>query len=132
MMHPDKFKAQLLTMSTEPSALKVYSTATYRAISTCSGSTTAGLGAHCPGGSIWDADGKDLRPVFARAGLSADGRMVACGCPASGSSSILRMWDAQTGTVVPSPLSDILLPYPVRSIAWHPKQHVVAVAMVCR
>ena len=42
----------------------------------------------------------------------------------------IRFWDSQTGHTVPSSLSDLLLPYPVRSISWHPTQHMMAVAMV--
>jgi hypothetical protein len=70
--------------------------------------------------------------VFCRAALSADGRIVACGTTSSNDEgcSRLRFWDSQTGNALPSTLTDLLLPFAVRSISWHPKQHVMAVAML--
>ena len=49
---------------------------------------------------------------------------------ADGGCSRLRFWDSQTGHTIPSSLSDLLLPFPVRSISWHPTQHMMAVATV--
>jgi hypothetical protein len=140
MMNPDKHKAQMLAHTMEPNSVKIFSTATYRATSVCLGSSTAGLCAHGPGGNGWMAQqGKELRSVFSRASLSADGRMVVAGCPGMGSGSgsgagsgtVLRVWDAQTGSVISSPISDhIMFPFAIRSVGWHPKQHMIAVAMV--
>ena len=42
----------------------------------------------------------------------------------------LRIWDASTGLTQPCALADISLPYPVRALSWHPRQHMLAVAMV--
>ena len=113
-MHPDKFKGQLLAY-TMPSSLKVYSMSTYRCVSTCSGAGINGVSS-----------------VFSRAEISADGYYTVCG----GSSKFnkhtysLRFWESATGHSVPSALSDIEFPYPIRSVAWHPRQHMLAVSMV--
>lgn len=122
-MHPDKYKTQMLALSLEPTALKVYNTSTYKVQSVCTGGTSAGGRNTARGGGS---------AVFCRAALSADGRIVACGTTSSNDEgcSRLRFWDSQTGNALPSTLTDLLLPFAVRSISWHPKQHVMAVAMI--
>ena len=40
------------------------------------------------------------------------------------------MWEVSTGQLVSCPLSDIIFPYPIRGISWHPKQHLIAVSSV--
>ncbi len=113
-MHPDKFKGQLLAYSM-PSSLKLYSMSTYRCVSTCAG---AGI--------------NSISSIFSRAEISADGNYAVCG----GSSKFnkhtysLRFWESSTGHTVPSALSEIEFPYPIRSVAWHPRQHMLAVSMV--
>lgn len=123
-MHPDRNKGQMLVMTRAPSVLKVMNMSTYRSISQCAGfsgvsaniSTAANIG-----GSI-----------FSRASFSADGRFVICGSFSNSHSSQykLQIWDSQSGHALRMPLSDFTFPYPVRSISWHPKQHLIAVAMV--
>ncbi len=75
--------------------------------------------------------------AFARAGMSADGRYAVCGTtidglPLAGQPSYcLRFWDTITGALAtPSDMSALQLPFPVRSTAWHPRQHMVALAAV--
>lgn len=41
----------------------------------------------------------------------------------------LKVWDAQSGSFLSCPLTDIPLPYTVRSISWNNTQHMIAVAM---
>ena len=48
------------------------------------------------------------------------------------SASRIQFWDSHTGLSMPCPLSELLLPYPVRSVSWHPPQHIFAAAMVSR
>ena len=45
-------------------------------------------------------------------------------------SSRIQFWDSHSGLSIPCPLNELLLPYPVRSVSWHPTQHILAVAMV--
>lgn len=122
-MHPEKGRSQLLALSHSPGGamLRLLSTSTYKQLASFSG-----MGV--------DKDGR-CSSVFARCSLSADGRLSIGGVQGDVGSATqgkynLRVWDSSTGHHVPSALSEITLPYPVRSIAWHPKQHVVAVAMV--
>ena len=131
-MHPEKTKSQLLALShTGPQTiLRVMSTSTYKQVAQCVG---AGGGV----GGAAAASGADANsgPVFCRAVLSSDGRLVASGVCAEGSGPTsgrfhLGVWDSSTGQAVSTPLSDVVLPYPVRAMSWHPRQHVVAVAMV--
>ena len=73
-----------------------------------------------------------ISSIFSRAEISADGNYAVCG----GSSKFnkltysLRFWESSTGHTVPSALSEIEFPYPIRSVAWHPRQHMLAVSMV--
>jgi len=131
-MHPEKTKSQLLALShTGPSTiLRVMSTSTYKQVAQCVGAGGSGGGVAAGSG----ADGNS-GPVFCRAVLSSDGRLVASGVCGEGSGPTsgrfhLGVLDSSTGQAVSTPLSDVVLPYPVRGVSWHPKQHVVAVAMV--
>ena len=130
VMHPDKYKTQMLALTAEPTALRVYNTSTYKVQSVCAGGSAAG-GSSCPPNDAASSVRGFGSAVFCRAALSADGRVVVSGTtsPNDGGCSRLRFWDSQTGVQMPCALTDLMLPYAVRSISWHPKQHVVAVAM---
>ena len=130
MMHPDKYKTQMLALTLEPTALRMYNTSTYKVQSVCAGCSTAG-GTSCPPSEVASSSRGCGSAVFCRAGLSSDGRVVVSGTtnPNDGGCSRLRFWDSQSGAMLPSALSDLLLPYAVRSLSWHPKQHVLAVAI---
>lgn len=115
-MHPDKSRGQLLTLS-HNLVLRIYTMATYRVASTLIGNTH--------GVSATSLD------VFQRASYSADGQFVACGVSEGlGGGYKIKIWEVSTGQVVSCPLSDITFPYPIRSIAWHPRQHLIAVGSV--
>ena len=71
---------------------------------------------------------------FSRSVLSPDGSYaVACTRAAEvqvGGDAYFRLkvWEAQTGHLYPSALTDIVMPFPARDVAWHPSQHTLAVA----
>ena len=117
-MHPDKGRSQLLALSQTPSgpALRMLSTSTYKQLAFYSSGSAAG--------------------VFGRATLSADGKYSLCGTCSDLPTSTqpprchVRLWDTASGLSIPCALADAVLPYPVRSLSWHPRQHMVAVAMV--
>jgi WD40 repeat protein len=113
MVHPDKNRAQLLTLSHAPQpALRVYSLSTYKPLSTCAGFKGLSAQAH---------DMDQIAVPFVRATFSADGHFAACGVPvigggkagsgsrSGGGSGIngwrVRVWDSQTGHPVLTPLS---------------------------
>ena len=127
-MHPEISKSQVLVMSQVPASLRLFSTSTYRALSQCSG-IGGGMSAsteHKNGGA---------GASFSRAVLSPDGSYAVCctraeaGNQQSGDPYYrLKVWEAQTGHLYPSSLTDIVLPFPARALAWHPNQHTLAVA----
>eukprot|EP00981_Chlorochromonas_danica_P009400 scaffold2646_cov184-Ochromonas_danica.AAC.3 len=144
-IHPIKTKSLLLVHSRQPATIKVISLATYQVVSDCEGYTGV------PQAYLIHEDGQYFSAgVFFHASYSADGRyIISCNTTTSvsfntggGSSSNasrrtadcctykLLIWDTYTGHIVPSPISDLTFPYPVRSIAWHPNQHLLAVSMV--
>ena len=115
-MHPDRNKAQMTVLTSKPTSLRVYNMTTYKTLSQCHGiishnEQTSGL---------------------CRAQISADGNYVVCGSSVNTSEDkfCLRVWETLSGNVESCNLSDIVFPYPVRSVSWHPKQHVIAVGMV--
>ena len=125
-MHPERARSQVLALSNGVTGLqlRLLSTSTYKNVNTFGGT-----------GASASADGKTAS-FFSRATLSADGRFAVCcvqgepGTPLQGKF-VLRAWDSVTGAVVSDfALGSVPLPFAVRSISWHPRQHVVAVAMV--
>eukprot|EP00605_Chrysophyceae_sp_TOSAG23-4_P000238 GSChrysophyteH1.ASY1.ANO1.275.1 assembled CDS len=130
-MHPDKSKSQVLVLNQCPPHLKLYSTSTYRPISNCSG---IGAGQVVGRSMVSKGNVNTSGAVFGRATLSPDGHYAVTGVSSSSSGGDghynLKFWDVKQGNLFPASLSDINLPYPVRSISWHPTQHAIAVAMV--
>ncbi|KAJ1420494.1 WD40-repeat-containing domain protein [Ochromonadaceae sp. CCMP2298] len=118
-MHPDKHKGQMLTLHRQPAQLKVINMSTYKTHCVC-----AGFGGY--------ASSSNTGGLFNRASLSADGRYAVAGSSVKGEEGLYRLqvWDSGTGRLQRSPLSGMMFPYPVRSISWHPSQHLLAVAMV--
>ena len=112
-----------------PASLRLFSTTTYRAVSQCSGfGGSASMTA-----STKDLTGSAVSTSFSRATISPDGSYaIACTlAEPSGTTDPyfrLKAWDAQLGHTQPSALSDIVLPFPAKDIAWHPSQHTLAVA----
>ena len=132
-MHPDKSKSQVLVSSQCPSSLKLFSTSTYKPLTVCNGVGAGQLAARTKTSKASKVNTSGA--VFGRATISPDGRYAISGVSALSSSNAeghynLKVWEAQEGNIYPSTLSEINLPFPVRSISWHPKQHVLAVAMV--
>jgi WD40 repeat protein len=119
-LHPDKNKGQMLAMSTNPSQLRIYNMHTYRLSTVCNGV-----------GNAFGGDGSG-KSGFSRAQLSADGSFAISSTSIDTDTcrNVIKIWDMQTGQSVASPLTNIVFPYPVRSISWHPKQHMIAVSMV--
>lgn len=117
-IHPEKHRGQMLALLRQPPQLKMINMSTYKTQCFCEGFGGLGSG---PG-----------MGVFFRAGLSADGRYVISGACVKGETGkyCLQLWDSQTGRAARSPLSNYMFPYPIRSISWHPAQHLLAVAMV--
>jgi len=107
-VHPDSSRSQLLVLA-PPHTLRLYSSSNHR------------IQANFPGIS--------LTGTFTRAYFSADGGLIACGSTDSNGNKI-KFWDSQSGDTVLSRLSEVVLPFSVRSLSWHPKQHMVAVAML--
>jgi len=107
-MHPDRELSQMLVLA-PPMTLRLYSTSNHRVKS--------------------NFPGLNLNGIFSRAQLSADGRLVVCGS-VDANGNRLKFWDSQRGDSLPARLSEIALPYPVRGTAWHPRQHMLAVAML--
>jgi hypothetical protein len=129
-MNADKTMSQVLVLNQCPSHLKLYSTSTYKPISNCS---NVGAGQLASKNRTSKALASTSGAVYGRATLSPDGRFAVTGVSASGTSDgryRLKVWEVKNGNVYPAALSEINLPYPVRSISWHPEQHVMAVAMV--
>jgi hypothetical protein len=60
-MHPDKYKTQMLALSLEPTALKVYNTSTYKVQSVCTGGSSAGGRNTARGGTL-----KELKYIHIR------------------------------------------------------------------
>jgi WD40 repeat protein len=116
IMHPDRNKAQMTVLTNKPTSLRVYSMTTYKTLSQCHGIISS----------------SDQSSGLCRAQISGDGNYVVCGSSINASEDkyCLRVWETQTGNVEACSLSDIIFPYPVRSVSWHPKQHVIAVGMV--
>ena len=71
---------------------------------------------------------------FCRANFSADGRYATCGTilrtHEGAEKNHIRMWDTLTGRHVDTKIASLPYSYIPRSVAWHPKQHMLAVAMV--
>lgn len=130
-IHPDKLKGLMLVLSRQPATLKVLSLTTYKLVHFCENFT--GLPSY-----LVREDGHTFSAgVFHRAAFSADGRFILCCCAtAAGEESNvshyrLLAWDTESGNPIPYwPLSTLTFPYPIRSIAWHPSQHLIAVSMV--
>jgi len=130
-MNADKTKSQVLVLNQCPPHLKLYSTSTYRPIAACAG---VGSGQVASKSKVTKASISTSGAVFGRAEFSPDGRFAVAGISTQRVNSNghynLKVWEAKQGNVYPAVISDIALPYPVRSISWHPQQHVMAVAMV--
>jgi len=109
-MHPDKSQGQLLVLSRDPPELKLLSMSNYRPLLRCKG----------------------LRGLDSlhRASFSPDGRLLLCGARAGTDRFRLQVWDARTGLPLRCPLSELLFPFPIRCITWHPRQHLLALAAV--
>jgi len=131
VMNMDKTKSQVLVLNQCPPHLKLYSTSTYKPIATCAG---VGSGQVASKSKVTKASVSTSGAVFGRAEFSPDGRFAVAGISAQSANSDghynLKVWEAKQGNVYPAVLSEINLPYPVRSISWHPEQHVMAVSMV--
>ncbi len=132
-MHPDKTKSQLLVLNQMPSNLKVYSTSTYKPLTTCNGFGAGQVAPRTKASSKPNASANGS--VFSKATFSPDGRYAVAGMSSSNNVANdghynLKFWEAKHGSINTTALSEINLPYPVRSISWHPSQHCVAVAMV--
>jgi len=131
VMNADKTKSQVLVLNQCPPHLKLYSTSTYKPIAACAG---VGSGQVASKSKVTKTSVNTSGAVFGRAELSPDGRFAVAGISSTsvnnGGHYNLKVWEAKQGNVYPAVLSDINLPYPVRSISWHPEQHVMAVAMV--
>lgn len=135
--HPLKAKSMLMVHSRQPATIKVVSLTTYKPISFCEGYT--GI----PQTYLVREDASIFSAgVFFRAIFSADGRfIVSCNTTHSASSLSSRgvanggtykllVWDTYTGHPIQTPLSALTFPYPVRSLSWHPCQHLLAISMV--
>lgn len=111
VFHPDKLRAQMLVLTENPAAMRVYNMSNYRMQSMCSGFVGQGAGAagaRATGGGA---------PFF-RAQISADGRYAIAGSPISTLGTGLgaggaphtfgvRVWDTQTGFQINTPLSGV-------------------------
>lgn len=119
-LHPDKNKGQMLAMSSNPSQVRIYNMHTYRLSTVCNGV-----------GNAFGGDGTG-KSGFSRAQLSADGSFAISSTSIDTDTcrNVIKVWDMQTGQSIASPLTKIVFPYPIRSISWHPKQHMIAVSMV--
>ena len=129
-MHPELAKSQVLVMSQVPASLRLFSTSTYRALSQCSG---IGGGMSASTSNLKEQKQGGAGASFSRAVLSPDGSYaVSCTREAAAVGGDpfyrLKVWEAQTGHLYPSSLTDIVLPFPARDIDWHPNQHTLAVA----
>ena len=132
-MHPERTRGQLLVLA-QPAILRIYNLSTYRAQT-----SYPGLNIGCSfGRALFSADGRFVLSGSedSRFGISAtnpsDDNVANPGNMsgfAKAKPSRIRVWDTSTGTPVNCSLSEITLPYPVRSMSWHPSQHMVAVAM---
>ena len=75
-----------------------------------------------------------INSTFCRATLSADGRYAACGTIIRNHDGIeknhIRLWDTLTGRHIDTKIASLPYAYFPRSISWHPRQHVLTVAMV--
>jgi len=120
-MHPDKHKGQMLALTRQPAQLKIINMSTYKTQCACAGFAGYSTASNNAAGGI-----------FARANYSADGRYAIAGSNVKAEDGLYRVqvWDTNTGHAVRTPLSDMMFPYPVRAISWHPTQHLLAVAMV--
>lgn len=71
---------------------------------------------------------------FCRAAFSADGRYATCGTIIRNHEGTeknhIRIWDTLTGRHVDTKIANLPYSFIPRSVAWHPKQHMLAVAMV--
>ena len=119
----------MLVMGQMPASLRLFSTTTYRAVSQCSG-----FGGNMASTSTLNKESvATLGTPFSRATLSPDGSYAIACARAEGASGVdpyfrLKTWDAQLGHSMPSPLGEIVMPFPAKDIAWHPNQHSLAVA----
>lgn len=71
---------------------------------------------------------------FCRAAFSADGRYATCGTILRNHEGTeknhIRVWDTLTGRHVDTKIASLPYSFIPRSVTWHPKQHMLAVAMV--
>ncbi len=130
-MHPEIAKSQVLVMSQVPASLRLFSTSTYRALSQCSG---LGGGMSVSTSNLKEQKLGGAGASFSRSVLSPDGS-YAVTCTRAAEVQVggdayyrLKVWEAQTGHLYPSALTDIVMPFPARDVAWHPSQHTLAVA----
>lgn len=127
-IHPDKMKGMMLMMSRQPASLKVLNLATYKPFHACENFT--GLSAYL----VREGDNVFSTGIFYRASFSADGKFIVACCNVSQEIDRpvykLLVWDSYTGQPVSSFLSQLTFAYPVRSVTWHPTQHLLAVAML--
>jgi hypothetical protein len=161
-MHPDRNKGLMLVLSRQPSQLKVINMTSYRTLSFCEGfngvfsslvhenNEDYSMGIFYR--STFSADGRYIVCCVA-ANNNASAGIQGRGQRSVGKGTYqLLVWDTFTGHLVNTPLSsmrflcdrssthldfssflvDITFPHPVRSIAWHPTQHVLAVSMVSK
>ncbi len=73
--------------------------------------------------------------AFTRASFSKDGRYVSTCCSQqfegdSATRYVIKIWDTFTGIMSRCKLSELRWVHPVRAVAFHPRQHVLAVATV--
>lgn len=130
-IHPDRAKGRLLVLeqpypgvnfdkpaSSSASAVaapivRLYDLSSYRVITTF--------------------PGIEVPSAFCRASISSDGRYVLVPTMSKnrtgGTSYSFQIRDAANGNIVSCDASAASMLHPVRSIAWHPKQHMVAVAV---
>jgi hypothetical protein len=124
-MHPERSRGQLLVLSRIPATVRVINLNTYKQHSSCAG--FGGMTTPAAAGNV------SAGAPFARATISADGNYVVAGSnyqPSGGGFYKIGVWEFQSGAVVRSAISDLMFSQPVRSISWHPTQHLFAAAMV--
>lgn len=134
-MHPDRNKGLMVALQRQPAQLKVLNMTTYRTQCYCQ---------DFEGVQPATAFSKGLKTrvtsataVLHRAQVSADGQYVVCGEKRKANSNgskdhayHLKVWKTVTGEEVETVLSGFHFPYPIRSISWHPRQHLFAISMV--
>ena len=156
-MHPDKHKGQMLALTRQPAQLKIINMSTYKTQCACAGFAGYSTASNNAAGGIfaranYSADG---RYAIAGSNVKAEDGLYrlqvwdtntghAVRTPLSGTmQSLFKTTFSLIFQPVPSdshvhihPFSfeislDMMFPYPVRAISWHPTQHLLAVATVC-